>query len=350
MKSPQQSITFDRYAGVFKDPEGPGDARPTALQIIKDEELESQLSEKTILITGGSSGLGIETVRALAHTGAKVVIGVRDMPKAKGVLEDILQDSSLDGSQLELLEMDLNSLDSVRNAARSFLSKHDQLNILINNAGIGGAVKGQTSDGFESHFGVNHLAHFLLFILLKDILIASSTPSFQSRVIAVSSLIQRLSPTLLADPNFTSTPYNPALAYASSKTANIWFANQLERLYAAEGVHGISLHPGAINTGLQRFHAPEFLEMMRNAVPEAEMPGLLKTYESHGQGAATTVLAAVGKAFEGKGGIYLDGCQVAPLHNPAKDKIYGPGYAPHTFDKHGEEQLWQMSLSMIGLK
>ncbi|KAK5958870.1 hypothetical protein OHC33_000714 [Knufia fluminis] len=348
MSRPQQSISFDRYANTFKHPQGPGDARPTALQIIKDEDLEGQLSDKIVLITGGSSGIGIETARALAHTGAKIVLGVRDVPKAKAVLEDILKDKSIGESPLEIIEMDLNFLDSVRKAAEAFLDKRNKLNILINNAGIGGVVEGRTSDGFESHFGVNHLAHFLLFQLLKDTLIASSTPTFQSRVIAVGSLIHRLSPTLLSDPNFGSTPYDPALAYASSKTANTWFANHLERLYANKGIHAISLHPGAINSGLQRFHAPEYQEMMQKAIPEEDMPGLMKTFKSLEQGAATTVLAAVGRAFEGEGGIYLDDCQVAPLYDP-KDKIYAPGYAAHAFDEAGEEKLWQMSLKMVGL-
>lgn len=244
--------------------------------------------------------------------------------------------------------MDLKSLDSVQRARKSFISKHNQLNILVNDAGLGGVVESKTADGFEFHFGVNHLVHFLLFMLLKQTLMANATPAFESRVISVGSMIYRISPTLAADPNFESTPYERALAYASSKTANTWFANHLERLHAAEGVHGISLHPGAINTGLQRFHSPEYQDFMKNAVPESEAPHLMQTFKSIEQGAATTVLTAVGKAFEGKGGIYLDDCQVALLHDPAKDKIYAPGYAAHAFDEEGEQKLWELSLRMIG--
>lgn len=132
----QQSIHFDRYAESHKHCAGPGDARPTALQIIRDEDLEGRLADKVILITGGSSGIGVETARALAHTGAKIIVGVRNLPKGQKVLDDILEkDSVIKKTQLELLEMDLNSLDSVRQAADIFLTKHKQLNILVNNAG-----------------------------------------------------------------------------------------------------------------------------------------------------------------------------------------------------------------------
>lgn len=115
---------------------GPGDARPTALQIIQDEHLEGQLSDKVILVTGGSSGIGVETVRALGHTGAKVIVGVRNLPKGQKALDEIIQkDKDLRQEQFELLAMDLNSLDSVRKSAETFLSKHKQLNVLVNNAG-----------------------------------------------------------------------------------------------------------------------------------------------------------------------------------------------------------------------
>lgn len=132
----QQNIQFDRYAESHKHYAGPGDARPTALQVIEDENLEGQFSDKVILVTGGSSGIGVETARALAHTGAKIVVGVRNIPKGQKVLDDIVEtDKAVNKAQLELLEMDFNSLDSVRHAAETFLSRHKQLNILVNNAG-----------------------------------------------------------------------------------------------------------------------------------------------------------------------------------------------------------------------
>lgn len=208
--------------------------------------------------------------------------------------------------------------------------------------------QGKTTDGFESHFGVNHLAHFLLFELLKPLLLASSTPDFASRVVAVSSLIHRYSSTLINDPNIQDTPYDPALAYASSKTANIYFANEVERRYGAQGLHAISLHPGGIITGLGDHHDPRFIEQMTEMLNGDTR--VFQTYKSIEQGAATTVLAAIGKAFEGQGAIYLDDCQVAPLHDPENETIYAPGYCKHAFDKENEEKLWQISLDMANLR
>lgn len=196
--------------------------------------------------------------------------------------------------------------------------------------------------------GVNHLAHFLLFVLLRPLLLSSSTPDFASRVVNVSSSIHRFGAPDLSDLNWQTTQYDPAVAYAGSKTANIWFSNEAERRYGNQGVHSISLHPGGIESGLQRFHAPEFLEMFESVVKAN--PDLVTTFKSIEQGAATTVLAAVGKEFEGKGGIYLDDCAVAPLFNPEKDKIYASGYSGHAFDEEREKKLWKSSCELVGVK
>lgn len=349
----EHDSTFNRYAEAHKSPQGPGDARPTALQIIEDENLEGKLTDKTILVTGGSSGIGVETVRALSHTGAHIVVGVRNVAKGQAVLNDITKDPTIKTSQLELLEMDLNSLASVRTAATTYLSKHKQLHILILNAGvyirptlarlivlgIGGVSQAKTKDGFESHFGVNHLSHFLLFSLLRPTLLATPSP----RVIIVSSLIHRFSPTLLSDPNFESTPYDPAIAYASSKTANIWFANHLSRLYPQ--ITAISLHPGGIETGLQAHHDPAYLKLMEQFY--AAYPEIKTAFKSCEQGAATTVLAAVGKEFQGRGGIYMEDCAVAEEWKEG-DSVFAGGYAKFAFDEENETKLWEISERMIG--
>ncbi len=173
-----------KYAEVHK-PEnlaGPGDARPTALQIIEDEGLVNKMTDKVFLVTGASAGIGIETGRALAATGGKVFLTVRDMKKGAEACK-----SFLEPGRVELLEMDNTSLESVRSAAKAFLGKSDRLNVLVNNAGIMATPYEITKDGFESQFETNHLAHFLLFGLLKDTLIKSSTPEFHSRVVNVSS-------------------------------------------------------------------------------------------------------------------------------------------------------------------
>ncbi|KAH8817150.1 hypothetical protein F5884DRAFT_778560 [Xylogone sp. PMI_703] len=238
-----------RYAAAYVNPQGPGDARPTADQIIKDEGLEGKLTDKVFLITGCSSGIGIDTARALAKTGAKLYLTVRDIGKAEKVLADILKPG-----QVELIHMDLDSLASVRTAAQEFLSKSRQLNVLIANAGILAEPGPEkfTKDGFESQFGVNHLAHFLFFSLLKDVLLASSTPSFHSRVVMVASSEHRSSEILFGNYDF-KTPggleYNSFVAYGQSKTANLYMANEIENQFGAKGLHGLALHPGGIASG-----------------------------------------------------------------------------------------------------
>lgn len=343
----QQNFEFDRYRSRYENTQGPGDCRPTALEIIQDEDMQGKLFDKVFLVTGCSSGLGVEIARALAHTGAKIVMTSRDMKKGREAIEDFLKDDRLKREQFELLEMHLDSLDSIKQAAEHFRSTNNKLNVLIANAGLGGVGKSYTKDGHEMHFGVNHLAHFLLFELLKDTLISSSTIDFQSRVVAVSSQAHRFSSCLLDDPNFETLPYNPMIAYGSSKTANVWFTNHIERLYAGQGLHGISLHPGGIMTGFQSKAVPEHMESIKQMTTPEELADLMHKFASVEQGAASVVLAAVSKVFEGVGGIYLDECQMANLHNPEKDGALAPGYAAHIFDEDSEKQLWKMSLCMV---
>jgi NAD(P)-dependent dehydrogenase (short-subunit alcohol dehydrogenase family) len=145
---------MSKYAHLFKDTKGPGDARPTALQIVKDDDLIGKLTGKVALVTGTSSGIGIETALALKAAGMRVFGAVRNLEKGKEALGDALEEG-----KLELLHLDMNSLDSVRACAKEFLSKSDTLNVLVNNAGIMTTPEGRTADGFELQFGTNHLAH-----------------------------------------------------------------------------------------------------------------------------------------------------------------------------------------------
>ncbi|KAH7200648.1 hypothetical protein BKA60DRAFT_191470 [Fusarium oxysporum] len=329
---------MSRYAAAHANPQGPGDARPTALQIIKDEGVEGKLQDKVIVITGTSSGIGIETVRALSVTGAKLFLTARNLAKAKEALAGIF-----DPSRMELVEMDQESLDSVRLAANSILAKTDKINILVNNAGIMAVQTLQfTKDGHELQFGTNHLSHFLFFELLKPALLAATTPDFHSRVVVVSSTAHLRNGINASDNyNFEKGGYTPWGAYAQSKTANIYMANELERRYGSQGLHGISLHPGGIMTPLAK-HLPQ---------AELESAGnggeLFKQFKSPEQGAATTVWAAIGKQWEGRGGKYLAECAEA---DPSEDEsnAFGSGYAKHAFDPEAEGRLWRDSLRLVG--
>ena len=211
--------------------------------------------------------------------------------------------------KLELLEIDLTDLSSVRKGAQEFLSRSGgKLNVLVCNAGIMAVPKRElTKDGFESQFGTNHLAHFLLFELVKEALLASATPAYNSRVVTVSSSGHRSNPPRVENGDYAfeeEGSYSPWAAYGQAKCANIWMANYIDREYGAKHLHATSLMPGGIITPLQK-HVPETVEAIKG---NDQMNNFLK---STPQGCAMTLWAAVGKEWEGQGGKYLEDCDVA---------------------------------------
>ncbi|KPI36985.1 Short-chain dehydrogenase TIC 32, chloroplastic [Cyphellophora attinorum] len=336
---------YTRYAEPHKreNNAGPGDHRATAKKVVEDQDIVGKWTDKVVLVTGTSSGIGIETAAAMKLTGAKVYMTVRNVEKGKAALKDILEPG-----KAELLELDLNSLASVRACAAAFQAKESKLNILINNAGVMAVPHHTvTQDGFETQFGVNHLAHFLLFRLLKPQLLAGSSPEFNSRVVNLSSVGHRSSPTILDDLNLESK-YEQWMAYGHAKTAVIWSANEIERRYgnkeavaSGKAIHAFSVMPGGIKTGLQTF-VPEFDVMW-------EIPEVAKAMKTPAQGAATSVWAAVEKEFEGTGAMYLEDCMVG---EPAKEgaQLGDTGYASWAFDAESAKKLWEESCELVGVR
>jgi len=190
-----------KYAPAYANPSGAGDARPTAQQIIEDENLTGKLADKVILVTGCSSGIGVETARALASTGATLFLTARNLSQAKTSLADILEPG-----RIELLQLDLSYLDSVRVAAKEISRRTSTLNVLICNAGVMATPYGTTTDGYETQFRTNHLGHFLLFNLLKPLMLASAVSEFSSRVVMVSSTAHRGGGIRIGDYDFTKPP------------------------------------------------------------------------------------------------------------------------------------------------
>lgn len=180
---------YTPYAEQHKDIKGPDDDRPSAHKVAKDAN--ANLKGKTVLITGCSSGIGVETARTLYETGATLFLQARDIPKLEKVINDIVDNAQInkDGPRPQPIEIHLDSLDSVRKGAEDFKKKSgNKLNLLIENAGVMAAPFGTTKDGLETQIGVNHFAHFLLFALLKDALIEGAKSSGTlSRVVTVSS-------------------------------------------------------------------------------------------------------------------------------------------------------------------
>ena len=317
--------------------------RPTALQIVRDEGLEGKLAGKVIVITGATSGIGVETARALATTGATLFLTAHnetEVKKAETTLAEVLESGGA-----SLILMDLASFASVRAAAADILAKSDgRVNILVNNAGIFGVRDLKlTKDGHETHFATNYLGHFLLFQLLKPALLNCSSPKFQSRVVSVGSSNHRTVELHDSDNySFEKGGYDHQKAYPHSKLACIYMANEIDRRYGHRGLHATSLHPGGINTNLHEKMGPDFMEKIMN---DPKLHAMLKTPE---QGAATTVVAAIGKEWENSGGRYLEDCKEAP-RGAENDERFGVGYGRQTYNPEFETRLWHDSLSIVGI-
>ena len=328
------------YTAAHANPQGAGDARPTALQIVRDEGVEGKLGGKVIVITGATSGIGLETARALSATGATLFLTARTAKMAEAALVGVV-----DEGRVSLVEMDNNSFASIRAAAGTILKKsNNKVNILINNAGIMG-VQGLklTEDGQEVHFATNYLSQFLLFQLLKPALLASATRDLHSRVVNVSSSAHRAGSLPESDNyNFEKGGYSHEAAYANSKVASTYLANEINRRYGSKGVHATSLHPGGIGTNISRHLGPEFVASITSNET------LVKILKSPEQGAATTVVAAIGKEWENKGGKYLEDCEEAQRGEDDYN-TFGVGYVSQTYDKKNEERLWEDSLKMVGI-
>lgn len=341
-------MALDHYAALHAStPQGRGDGRPTADQVLQDQDLAGNWRDKVILITGGTAGLGAESARVLHKTGAKIFIMGRDGTKGRRVAQDILA-ANPDYPPVDVIEMDHNSLQSVRNGAAEFLTRSGgKLNVLMTNAGVVASPVNKTQDGFEAVFGVNYLAPFLLVQLLQPALVASSTPAFHSRLVVVSSAGHRANNVDPDNYNLAGDGYNASKAYAQSKTAAILMANEFERRYGHRGAHGLSLNPGVImGTEISR-GLPGTSASRREQYYRME-PLLAKWEKNVEQGAATQVWACVATELEGKGGLYLDDVQVA-REAEGVGQYCLPGWKGWIWDEEMAGRLWRDSLGMVGL-
>lgn len=293
------------------------------------------LKGKRILVTGASAGLGVETIRALAARGATMIGAARDLAKAKTALEA----AGVKG--VELVEVDLASLASVRKAADALVAKGGKLDVIIANAGVMACPQGKTADGFETQFGTNHLGHFVFVNRLAPLLQSGA------RVVVLSSAGHRFSDVDLDDPNFEKTPYQEFVAYGRSKTANALFAAGLDKRLKGRGVRACSVHPGGIQTELGRHMTPELIQsMMKNIEESAKASGGPSfEWKTIPQGAATSVWAAAVAPAEEIGGRYCEDCHVAaPNTNPDARE----GVRPYAVDPARADALWAKSEEMVG--
>ncbi|MEP6989267.1 MAG: SDR family NAD(P)-dependent oxidoreductase, partial [Chloroflexota bacterium] len=280
--------------------QSPFNNHSTALDVVQGRDL----SGKTALVTGGSSGIGIETARALAQAGAEVILAARDTAKGESVAQELR--TSTGNHKIHVLELDLASLASIKSAAETFSQRWHKLHILINNAAVMATPLSYTPDGFEMQFGTNHLGHFALANYLLPALLASAP----SRVVAVSSIGHRRSDIVWEDIQYRTRPYDKFEAYSQSKTANILFAVGFNQHYANQGVTANALNPGGATTNLQKHLSRE--EWLERGYIDAD-GNLNPLFKSVEQGASTSVWAAVANELEGMGGLYLENCQEAGL-------------------------------------
>ena len=302
-----------------------------------DDVLEGiDLSGRHILVTGASAGLGVETTRALAAHGASVTMAVRDLSKGAVAMDGILE--SIPDAELDLRQLDLADLSSVRTFAHGFLEDHDVLHVLIGNAGIMACPQGQTVDGFELQFGTNHLGHFLLIDLLTPALVAAGG----ARVVLLTSAGHRFGDVDLDDPSFEHQPYDAWVAYGRAKTANVLCAVGLDRRLRDQGVRAFAVHPGGIQTELGRHLTDETLGVLIERTKAGNGPIAWKTVE---QGAATTVWAATAPELDGEGGQYLEDCHIA---EPTDDLEVSGGVRAYALDPARADALWELSERLVG--
>lgn len=335
---------MSRYAAAhaFDKLAGPGDARPTAQQIVHDYNKENALQGRVILITGVSSGLGAASAAALASTGATIFAASRSIPRAKEALASIA-----DSPHVHFLELDLVSRASIRSFASEFLKQSGgRIHVLMNNAGGVLAERSITDDGVEKQFAINYLGPFLLFSLLKDALLSSSTKEFPTRVINLSSNGHRSSAIRFDNINHDGD-YHGVVVYGQAKTAVIYMASEIERRYGSRNLHGWSVHPGGIMDS--QFWASSgfddaFLDQLLSLWPK-------KLFKSTEQGAATQVWAAVSEDVlaDGARGKFLEEVSVSK----PKDETDIPdarGYVEHTYNEPNAIRLWEFSEELLGIK
>jgi len=303
--------------------------RSTAAQVIAGIDL----SGKVALVTGGYSGLGLETVRTLAGAGARVLVGARRPDTAAADLQGI--------ARVEIVKLDLAEPESVDDFAAEVAAAADKIDLLINNAAVMANALSRDARGYESQFATNHLGHFRLTARLWPLLKAAGAGA---RVVVLSSIGHRISPVDFDDINFDRREYNKWKAYGQAKSANALFAVHLDSLGAPHGIRAFAVHPGGIVTPLQRHLTMEEQVAMGWIDAEGNVNERFKSVE---QGAATSVWCATSPMLADKGGVYCEDCDIAPRWTEGMDP--NSGVRDHAIDPAVAAKLWKVSERMTGL-
>jgi NAD(P)-dependent dehydrogenase (short-subunit alcohol dehydrogenase family) len=301
----------------------------SAMEVVRDADLTGSVA----VVTGGSSGLGLETVRALASSGASVHVPALDPGAARTALSGI--------DNVYVWALDLADEASIKAFAHAFLDRCERIDILVLNAGIMAQPLFRDTSGREGHFCINFLGHYRLTALLWPALVAAGT----SRVIVMSSRGHQISDVDFEDIDFVRRPYDKWMAYGQSKTANALYAVAIDRRGRANGVRAFSVHPGMIVTpGISHLSRSEF-----DAVGALEPDGSpvidpAADKKTPGQGAATTVWCATSPLLNSLGGVYCENCDIASVETESAF-----GVRPYAIDPDRAERLWRWSAMASGL-
>jgi NAD(P)-dependent dehydrogenase (short-subunit alcohol dehydrogenase family) len=303
----------------------PFTADSTAAEVIEGIDL----TDRRAIVTGGASGIGIETARALAGAGAEVTLAVRNLAAGERTADDLI--AATGNKQILVAPLDL----ADRASVAAFTAAWDgPLHILVNNAGVMACPEARTAEGWELQFATNHLGHFGLATGLHRALAAAGG----ARVASVSSSAHLRSPVVFDDIQFRAREYEPWAAYGQSKTANVLFAVEATRRWAGDGITVNALMPGGIRTGLQRYVTDAELDRLR-AQAGSELP----QWKTPEQGAATSVLVVTSPLLDGVGGRYFEDCNEAEPNQPGSRR----GVAAYALDPDAAVLLWQVSLDML---
>jgi NAD(P)-dependent dehydrogenase (short-subunit alcohol dehydrogenase family) len=311
------------------------DATSTADDVAADADLTSVRA----LVTGASSGIGLETARSLARAGAEVTLAVRNTDAGVEAAEDIAKSTGSDGVRVAALDL------ADRATVASFVeSWNGPLHLLINNAGAITPALSRTAEGWELQFATNYLGHFALSLGLRSALAAGAGERGEARIVSVSSTAHMRSPVVFDDIQFERRDYDPQAAYAQSKTADSLLAVEVTRRWAADGIVANAVNPGGVATGLQR----HFTQKQKDYLAEAEAAGAF-AYKTVEQGAATTLVAAVTPEFGHTGGHYLDdGREAHTVPNDAELFENSHGVKQWAIDPDTAQKLWTVSLDLMG--
>jgi NAD(P)-dependent dehydrogenase (short-subunit alcohol dehydrogenase family) len=302
-------------------------AASTAAEVIDGVDLTGRRA----IVTGGASGIGVETARALAAAGAEVTLAVRDLPAGVRAAEELA--AATGNPQILVSPLDLADQASVAAFAENW---DGPLHILVNNAGVMASPLMRTAEGWEMQFATNHLGHFALATgLYRSLALAQG-----ARVVSVSSGAHLRSPVVFDDIHYLHRPYDPWTAYGQSKTANVLFAVEAAKRWAADGIVVNSLMPGGIRTRLQRYVTDEELDRMRAQAGRGNGP----SWKTPEQGAATSVLLAASPLTEGVTGRYFEDCNEAGPNQPGTRT----GVAEYALDPEAATRLWQLSVRDVG--